>query len=159
MHHDPKQLMRTYLEEVVNNGQLDLIDELAHRDVVDEANQAFNGPPGRAGLVAHVKGFRRNIDALDITITRIVGDDTTVMSWWSFTGIHAGPWLGQPAYQSTDYRHRVQLLRPGRRPYQPLPALAPRRLRRPNRLRYLHALQMNEHGDPTKHGLTVASGY
>ncbi|MDB9845336.1 ester cyclase [Acidimicrobiales bacterium] len=96
MHHDPKKLMRTYLEEVVNNGQLDLIDELAHSDVVDEANQAFNGPPGRAGLAAHVKGFRRNIDALDITITRIVGDDTTVMSWWSFTGIHAGPWLGQP---------------------------------------------------------------
>ena len=93
---DSKQLMRTYLEEVVSKGRLELIDELAHADVIDEANQAFNGPPGRAGLVAHAKGFHRNISDAEITITRIVGDENAVMAWWSFTGVHAGPWLGQP---------------------------------------------------------------
>jgi predicted ester cyclase len=96
-----QKLAKRYLDEVVRNGRLDLIEELAHPDVVDEANLAFGGPPGRAGLVAHVKGFRRNISDVDLTIHRIVGDDASVMAWWSFTGIHDGPWLdraptGQP---------------------------------------------------------------
>ena len=53
--------MRTYLEEVVARGRLELIEELTNANMVDEANQAFGGPPGRAGLAAHAKGFRRNI--------------------------------------------------------------------------------------------------
>ena len=68
----PELLMRTYLDEVVAQGRLELIEELANADMVDEANQAFGGPPGRAGLVAHVKGFRRNIGNLQVTVDRIV---------------------------------------------------------------------------------------
>jgi predicted ester cyclase len=94
MSFDSKALMRTYLEEVVRNDRVELIDELAHSDVVDEANQAFGGPPGRAGLIAHVKGFGRNIGNAEVTVKRIVGDEHAVMAWWSFTGIHVGPWLG-----------------------------------------------------------------
>jgi predicted ester cyclase len=87
--------METYLLEVVSNGRLELIDELALPDMVDEANQAFGGPPGRDGLVAHVVGFRRNVGDLQLTIDRIVADDDVVMAWWSFTGSHVGPWLGR----------------------------------------------------------------
>lgn len=88
-------LVRTYFDEVVAKGRLEMIDELAHPDMVDEANLAFGGPPGRAGLVAHVKGFLRNIDELDLSIERIVGNDESAMAWWRFTGLHSGPWLGQ----------------------------------------------------------------
>lgn len=92
----PEMLMRMYLEAVVAQGRLELIEELANADMVDEANQAFGGPPGRAGLVAHVKGFRRNIGNLQVTVDRIVAGDDAVMAWWSFTGLHTGPWLGRP---------------------------------------------------------------
>lgn len=92
----PETLMRTYLEDVVARGRLELIEELANADMVDEANQAFGGPPGRAGLVAHAKGFRRNIGDLDVTVERILAGDDAVMAWWSFTGLHTGPWLGRP---------------------------------------------------------------
>lgn len=92
----PAQLMRTYLTEVAE-GRTELIEELAQPDMVDEANAAFGGPPGRAGLVAHVVGFRRNIGDLRITIDRIVAGNDEVMAWWSFTGTHVGPWLGRPA--------------------------------------------------------------
>jgi predicted ester cyclase len=92
----PETLMRTYLEEVVAQGRLGLIEELSHPDMVDEANQAFGGPPGRAGLVAHVNGFRRNIGNLGITVERIVAGDSSVVAWWSFTGLHTGAWLGRP---------------------------------------------------------------
>jgi len=88
-------LMRIYLERVVADGELDLIDELAHADMVDEANQAFGGPAGRAGLVAHVRGFHRCIKDFELTVERVVGNDDTVMAWWSFSGVHVGPWLGQ----------------------------------------------------------------
>lgn len=89
-----ERIIRTYLSEVVQNGKLELIDELAQPDMVDEANQAFDGPPGRDGLVAHVVGFRRNVSDLQLTIDRVVAGRDEVMAWWSFTGTHVGPWLG-----------------------------------------------------------------
>ncbi len=92
----PTQLMRTYLEEVVAQGRMELVEQLSNVDMVDEANQAFGGPPGRAGLIAHVKGFRRNIEDLQVTVDRIVASDDAVMAWWSFAGVHTGPWLGRP---------------------------------------------------------------
>jgi predicted ester cyclase len=88
--------VETYLHEVVAKGRLDLIETLAHPDMVDEANLAFGGPPGRDGLVAHVKGFLRNIGAPEIRIHRIVAGEGEVMAWWSFSGAHVGPWLGRP---------------------------------------------------------------
>ena len=89
--------MRTYLEEVVARGRLELIEELSNADMVDEANQAFGNPPGRAGLVAHVRGFRRNIGDLEVTVERIVAGDTSVVAWWSFTGLHTEAWLDRPS--------------------------------------------------------------
>lgn len=91
----PTAIMETYLVEVVGNGRLELIEDLARPDMIDEANQAFGGPPGRDGLVAHVFGFRRNVGDLAVTVERVVGNDDEVMGWWSFTGTHIGPWLDQ----------------------------------------------------------------
>jgi len=86
--------MEAYLTEVVVNGRLELIEELAHPDMVDEANQAFGGPPGREGLVAHARGFGRNISDLKVSIDQIVAGTDEVMAKWSFTGKLVGPWLG-----------------------------------------------------------------
>lgn len=94
MSESSEQIIRTYLTEVVQGGRLDLIEELAQPDMVDEANQAFGGPPGRDGLVAHVVGFRRNVADLRLSIDRVVANAGEVMAWWSFTGTHVGPWLG-----------------------------------------------------------------
>ncbi|MEM7093084.1 MAG: ester cyclase [Actinomycetota bacterium] len=93
----PAEVLRTYLEEVGAKGRIELIDDLAHDDMVDEANQMFGGPPGKAGLVAHVVGFRKNVTDLEVTIERVVGDTTTAIGWWRFEGTHSGPWLGLPA--------------------------------------------------------------
>jgi hypothetical protein len=40
----PAKLMETYLSEVVLGGRLELIEQIAREDMVDEANQAFGGP-------------------------------------------------------------------------------------------------------------------
>jgi predicted ester cyclase len=89
-----ERLMRSYLEDVARDQQLELLEGMAHPDMIDEANLAFGGPQGRDGLIAHVRGFHRNIDQLQLEIKEIVGSRSRVMAWWSFSGIHAGPWLG-----------------------------------------------------------------
>jgi len=93
---NPGQLAEVYLGQVVARGRLELIDELAHPDMVDEANQAFGGPSGRDGLVAHVVGFRRNVGDLEVSVERVVAAEDEVMAWWTFTGVHRGPWLNKP---------------------------------------------------------------
>ena len=72
-------LMHLYLEQVARQGQTHLIDQIAHEDMVDEANQIFGGPPGRAGLLAHVKGFRKHIHDVEMEIHKVVGDEDQVM--------------------------------------------------------------------------------
>ncbi len=42
-----------------------------------------------------MKGFRRALDGLRVTIDRIVAGDDEVMAWWSFVGTHVAPWLGR----------------------------------------------------------------
>lgn len=93
----PEAVMKTYLEEVALQGRLELIDEIAQPDMIDEANQIFGGPPGKAGLVAHVRGFNRHIGNCSLRIEKIVADEQEAMAWWTFTGQHVGPWLGKPA--------------------------------------------------------------
>lgn len=89
--------METYLIEVGGKGRFDLIEGIAHPDMIDEANQAFGGPPGRAGLIAHVKGFQKNLSDITSDIHQIVGGvgGDQVMAHWSFTARHTGPWLGR----------------------------------------------------------------
>ena len=91
------QLMQTYLEQVVGQGRLELIDALFCDDVIDEAAMAFGAPAGRAAVVAHVKGFRKHLDTPTVTIEQIVGQQDRVMAHWTFSGTHNGPWLNQPA--------------------------------------------------------------
>ena len=91
----PEELMQTYLVDVAQQGRLELIDDIAQPDMVDKANQFFGGPAGREGLRQHVVGFRRFIGDVEIDIERIVAGENDVMAWWTFTGKHVGPWLGQ----------------------------------------------------------------
>ncbi|MEM6439204.1 MAG: ester cyclase [Pseudomonadota bacterium] len=93
----PRALMESYLLDVARDGKLELLETLAWPDMVDEANLAFGGPSGRDGLVAHVKGFRRQLQDARITIDRIVAGEDEVMARWSFEARHEGPWLGRPA--------------------------------------------------------------
>ena len=94
---DSKKLMETYLIEIAQNGRLDLIKNIAQPDMIDEANKAFGGPPGRDGLTVHVKTFRSQIGELKLDIKQIVGNENEVMAHWFFKGIHRGPWLGREA--------------------------------------------------------------
>ena len=90
-----EQIMRTYLEEVVGNGRLDLISEIANEDMVDETVPP-GGPAGRDGLVSHVQFFRSVVGDRKIEIRRIVANEDEVMAWWTAHGTHIAEWWGVP---------------------------------------------------------------
>ena len=88
-----EEVMRRYLTEVVAQGKLELIDELAAEDMVDHTQTI----PGRSGLVAHVSGFRQRNQDLELEVERIVADENEVIGIWTWRATHATDMYGIPA--------------------------------------------------------------
>lgn len=87
------EVMRRYLTEVVAQGKLELIDELAAEDMVDHTQSI----PGRAGLVAHVRGFRDRNRDLELNVERIIASDDEVVGIWTWRATHSTDMYGVPA--------------------------------------------------------------
>ncbi|MCY3813614.1 MAG: nuclear transport factor 2 family protein [Gammaproteobacteria bacterium] len=73
-----EEVMRRYLTEVVAQGKLEVIDELAADDMVDHTQSI----PGKAGLVAHVTRFRERNKDVELTVERVIA----WMTKWSASG-------------------------------------------------------------------------
>ncbi len=87
------EVMRRYLEEVAGKGKLELIPELAAEDMEDHSNDI----PGRAGLEAHVTGFRRCIPDIQVTVQRVIASSDEVVGVWRWRGTHSAELFGVPA--------------------------------------------------------------
>lgn len=82
--------------EVLNTGDVDLIDELVSPDFIEH-----DPPPGmgsdRAGFKQMVRDIHRAFSDFSTTVEdQIVAGDKVVERWWA-EGIHTGEWLGIPA--------------------------------------------------------------
>ena len=87
-----EEIMRRYLTEVVAQGKLELLPELAAEDMEDHTNDT----PGRAGLMQHVTGFRSAIPDLELELERIIASDDGVVGLWTWTGTPAREFFGVP---------------------------------------------------------------
>jgi len=87
------EVMRRYLTEVVAQGKLELIDELAAEDMMDHTQSI----PGRAGLVAHVRGFRARNRDLELTVERIIASEDEAVGIWTWRATHDTDMFGVPA--------------------------------------------------------------
>lgn len=85
--------MRRYLEEVVGDGKLELIPELAAEDMEDHSSDI----PGRAGLEAHVTRFRQCIPDVEMTVLRVIASFDDVVGVWRWRGTHSAELFGVPA--------------------------------------------------------------
>ncbi len=63
-----EEVMRRYLTEVVAQGKIELIEQLAAEDIVDHTQTI----PGRAGLVNHVCSFRERYSNPEVHVGRII---------------------------------------------------------------------------------------
>lgn len=89
-----KATVRRYYDEVLNGGNISLLDELAVPDY-DEHSPFPGQPNGVEGLKARVGGimgaFRPRF-----TLHALVAEDETVVAYWTNTGTHQGDFLGIP---------------------------------------------------------------
>jgi predicted ester cyclase len=89
-----REIVRRYFEQVVNAGQLELVDELFAKDVT------FETPVGRFerrdGVRALVGGFRGGFSDLHAEIEEILGDADRLAVRLTVTGTNDGELMGNP---------------------------------------------------------------
>ena len=85
-----KVLVRRYLEEVVNTGNVDRIADFIAPDYLDRNDQGR----GIEGAKRHVLGVRRTLPDLHVTVGQQIAEGEWVVTRVTGRGTHLGAWLG-----------------------------------------------------------------
>lgn len=97
MSEENKAVVRRFIEEVWNNGNLDAIDELISEDHVDHDPGREGTPGGREGMRAFVQMYRTAFPDTHIEFSEMVAEGDLVAGPWTATGTHQGELMGMPA--------------------------------------------------------------
>ena len=84
-----KATVRRIIEEIINKGRLDLIDELVAEDYVDNAG----GPHGREGYRQSVMVVRTAFPDLQMTIEDLIAEGDKVVARLSIEATHNGVFM------------------------------------------------------------------
>ena len=91
---DPNKLVvRRYIEEVVNTGNVDRIAEFISAEYV-EVYRGTRSAVGLDGAREHVLGVRQTYPDLHLTIDRQIAEGEWVVTQVTAKGTHMGTWLG-----------------------------------------------------------------
>jgi predicted ester cyclase len=85
-----KALVRRYLEEVVNTGNVDGIADFIAPDYIDRNDQGR----GIEGARQHVLGVRQTYPDLHVTVGQQIAEGEWVVTRVTGRGTHLGVWLG-----------------------------------------------------------------
>lgn len=88
-----KRVVRRYIEEVVNTGNVDRIAEFISPEYV-EVYRGTRHAIGLEGAKNHVRGVRQTYADLHLTIDRQVAEADWVVTQVTARGTHRGCWLG-----------------------------------------------------------------
>jgi steroid delta-isomerase-like uncharacterized protein len=91
-----KALVRRMANEVMNNGNLRVVDEIIAPNAVNHSNPP-GFPAGTAGVKQMVTMYRSAFPDMRITIEDLVAEGDKVVARWSATGTHRGELMGIPA--------------------------------------------------------------
>jgi steroid delta-isomerase-like uncharacterized protein len=89
-----KQLVRRVFEEVYNQGNLDVVEDLASRDFV--AHSPTEDVYGTDGVKQFVTDLRTAFPDLHTTIEDLIAEGDRVVARFTATGTHTGPYKGIP---------------------------------------------------------------
>jgi len=99
-----KALVRRFYDELVNGGQLELVDELFAPEFV-EHEELPNLTPDRRGVREFLELFRRAFPDLTFTIEHLVADGDLVAAYLTMRGTHKEDFLGiQPTGRKISVR-------------------------------------------------------
>lgn len=88
------QLVRRYVEEILNKGDLSVADEIIGKDFVDPA--AVPGEKGPESLKKVIASFRRIFPDLTVTIDESVVSEDQIAWKWTAAGTHQRELFGIP---------------------------------------------------------------
>lgn len=103
------EVVRRLYDEVLNEGRLELLDELAVADHV-EHNPFPQQSQGVAGLKQRASMVRTAFNP-HFTIEHLIADGDKVAVMWSNTGTHVGEWFGFAPTGKTIVTHGVDVYR------------------------------------------------
>ncbi len=92
-----KALFRRFIEEVVNAGNLALIDELVAPDFIEHEDLPPGVPPGREGLKAFFAEWRSGFPDGRVTLELEIAEGDLVVGYETWRGTQQGTFMGMPA--------------------------------------------------------------
>jgi len=92
---DNKQFMRRFVEEAINQKNLDALNELVAEDFVEHIPFPGQGP-GREGLRQVLSAFISAFPDIRWTLEEQIAEGEKVVSRFTMTGTHRGEFLGIP---------------------------------------------------------------
>jgi steroid delta-isomerase-like uncharacterized protein len=88
-----KALLRRFVEEIVNQGNITVAPELIAEDFV-ELDPFPGQAPGRAGLIESIERLRTAFPDLIWNLDEMVAEEEKVASSHTWSGTHLGEFLG-----------------------------------------------------------------
>jgi steroid delta-isomerase-like uncharacterized protein len=93
---DNKALVSSFVEEVINQGRLERVDDLVALDFV-ELDPLPGQQQGREGLKQVIAALRTAFPDIQWIIEEMVGEEDKVFSRFTWRGTHRGEFFGVPA--------------------------------------------------------------
>lgn len=98
-----KQLVRRWIEEVVNTGTIELVEELISPNYIEVYNNV-QYPIGLKGARKHVLGVRQTYPDLVVTIEQQIAEGDWVATRITARGTHLGEWMGiEPTGRKVEF--------------------------------------------------------
>jgi steroid delta-isomerase-like uncharacterized protein len=91
-----KELVGRHFGEVLNQGRLEVIEEIYWPDYVLHAPVSTGDTVGYAGLRQRVVDFRTGFPDIVFTVDDLMGENGRVAARYTFRGTQSGPFAGQP---------------------------------------------------------------
>ena len=89
-----KKVVRRFVEEVMNGGDLDAAEELVAPDHVNHGPTAPEVPAGPEGVKELIGMYRSAFPDIRFTTGEMICEGDTVAHRWTFTGTHKGEMMG-----------------------------------------------------------------
>ena len=104
-----KKLIRRIFEEGLNEGLLDVVDELFSEDFVDHSTPEQE--PGAAGVRAYFTMVRTGFPDMQVAIDDLIAEGEKVVARTTWRGTHQGTYYGHPATNQQVARTMIQIFR------------------------------------------------
>ena len=91
-----KDVVRQFIEEALNKGNIEASGKYFHDDMVEQVPFPGQGP-GLEGLKNVLRGMKAAFPDIHWTVEEQISEGDKVMTRFEWTGTHRGPFLGIPA--------------------------------------------------------------